>query len=128
MKKLIALEEFAQFIFVVWIIYQLPTSFNTLSLFLLFFAPDLFAVGYLINRKIGAILYNFSHHKLIALALISMGFIENSNPVIVIGLLVYAHSSFDRVIGYGLKYLESPNLTHLGYIGKEKYKNTIDHF
>ncbi|MBI2283378.1 MAG: DUF4260 family protein [Bacteroidetes bacterium] len=34
------------------------------------------------------------------------------------GPLLYAHSSFDRVMGYGLKYRDSFNNKHLGRTGK----------
>jgi hypothetical protein len=48
--------------------------------------------------------------------------------VLQIGLITYAHSSFDRTIGYGLKFLGNPSKTHLGFIGKEKNKNAPDTF
>jgi len=36
-----------------------------------------------------------------------------------LGLVFLAHSSFDRMFGYGLKYADSFTHTHLGYIGKD---------
>lgn len=35
-----------------------------------------------------------------------------------IGIVMFAHSSFDRVLGYGLKYCDNFKNTHLGAIGK----------
>ncbi|MBC8508108.1 MAG: DUF4260 family protein [Anaerolineales bacterium] len=35
-----------------------------------------------------------------------------------IGVIMLGHSSLDRVIGYGLKYPDSFQHTHLGMIGK----------
>jgi hypothetical protein len=37
-----------------------------------------------------------------------------------LGLIFLAHSSFDRAAGYGLKYFDGFNHTHLGWIGKNK--------
>jgi hypothetical protein len=40
-----------------------------------------------------------------------------------VALIFLAHSTFDRVAGYGLKYSNSFNHTHLGWIGKSKHLN-----
>ncbi len=125
---MIALEEFGQFGFALYLISQLNLSINYYLLLPAFFIPDLFAVGYLINKSMGTIMYNFSHHKLIALVLIATGLILKNDYWLMAGLLTYSHSCFDRMIGYGLKYLDSPSHTHLGYIGKEKFKNPVDYF
>jgi hypothetical protein len=36
------------------------------------------------------------------------------------GIILFTHSSMDRVFGYGLKYPDSFNNTHLGPIGKAR--------
>ena len=126
MKKLIALEELAQFVASLYLVAQLALPNNPYLLIPAFFAPDLFALGYLVDKKVGTLLYNFSHHKLVALSLVATGYAVNNEYCQLAGLLAYAHSSFDRAIGYGLKYVASPNRTHLGYIGKEKFKNPPD--
>ena len=123
MKKLLTLEELAQFAIAIYGITMLQVPFNTFILVLIFFSPDVFMLGYLVNSKVGGMLYNFSHHKLTAIAMISYGMVIGQTSITVIGLLFYAHSSFDRILGYGLKYLDSFSHTHLGYIGKEKLKN-----
>lgn len=128
MKKLLALEELAQFAACLYALAQLPLHYNYLIMVPAFFAPDLFAIGYLVNKSVGASCYNFSHHKATAIALAFVGLLASQPALMAAGLLAYAHSSFDRMIGYGLKYCESPNRTHLGYIGKEKHKNERDHF
>jgi len=33
--------------------------------------------------------------------------------------VLYGHSSFDRLCGYGLKYVDDFKHTHLGWIGKK---------
>ena len=85
-----------------------------------FFAPDFFAVGYLINRRAGAFTYNFAHSKLTALPLLLTGLLTNQAYVLFTGLLVFGHSCFDRALGYGLKYPDSPDHTHLGLVGKAR--------
>jgi len=121
MKKAIALEEASQFVFSLFILHVLfPWHAGYI---LVFFLPDLFAIGYFINRKTGSMAYNLAHHKGLALALITSGFLLKMDGLLLYGILFYGHSSFDRMLGYGLKFQDSPNHTHLGYIGKEKYKN-----
>jgi len=34
--------------------------------------------------------------------------------------IMLGHASLDRILGYGLKHLDSFNNTHLGIIGKKK--------
>jgi hypothetical protein len=38
---------------------------------------------------------------------------------LIAGIVLFGHSAFDRILGYGLKYPDSFNNTHLGRIGKE---------
>jgi hypothetical protein len=128
MKKLLSLEELAQLVFVLYLLFQIPNHIRLAWLFPVFFLPDIFAIGFLINNKLGTILYNFSHHKLIAITLIVIGLLHTSNIFLQAGYIVYAHICFDRFIGYGLKYMGTPNKTHLGFIGKEKSSNTNDTF
>ena len=85
---------------------------------LLFLAPDLSMLGYLAGPSTGAIFYNIVHHKAVAGALILAGFVYSLPVMLFCGLLLWAHSSFDRMMGYGLKYTDSFNHTHLGMIGK----------
>ncbi len=80
-------------------------------------------LGISLAPKTGAILYNIAHHKGVAIALMFAGLTWKLDICLIFGLLFYSHSSFDRMIGYGLKLPDSPNHTHLGNIGKEKYRN-----
>lgn len=71
----------------------------------------------------GAIAYNIFHHKgVIALAIL-VGFFLKEDMIVKVGLIFMAHSCFDRVAGYGLKYFDSFDHTHLGWIGKSQFKN-----
>ena len=86
---------------------------------LLFFSPDLSMAGYLINSRIGALTYNLFHHRAIALALLATGFLMHTDILITGGLLLAAHSSFDRMLGYGLKFSDDFKHTSLGWMGKD---------
>jgi hypothetical protein len=85
----------------------------------LFFAPDISFVLYLISARAGAVAYNFLHHKGVLSVVVLAGLFLQDDMIIKIGLIFLAHSSFDRVLGYGLKFLNSFSHTHLGWIGKE---------
>lgn len=87
---------------------------------LLFFTPDVSMLGYLAGPRVGAWTYNIFHHRAVALALCALGFVIESEIWISIGLLLFAHASFDRMLGYGLKYSDGFAYTSLGLIGKKK--------
>lgn len=83
----------------------------------LFLAPDISMLGYLINTKIGAICYNLFHHKGVAIAAAMTGYYLQQDALTAAGILLFAHASFDRIFGYGLKYFNSFKNTHLGSLG-----------
>lgn len=87
---------------------------------LLFFVPDLSMLGYLVNTRVGAFTYNLFHHRALALALAATGFLTHIDILTAGGLLLFAHSSFDRMMGYGLKFPDDFKHTNLGWIGKGK--------
>ena len=86
----------------------------------LFFVPDIGIAVYLLTPKAGAIVYNFLHHKGVMAIVILAGYYLDNDWMTRIGLIFMAHSSFDRVWGYGLKYEDSFSHTHLGWIGKSQ--------
>lgn len=85
---------------------------------LLFFSPDISMLGYLVNTRIGAYTYNLFHHRAIALITVAIGLFIASDLFTATGLLLFAHSSFDRMMGYGLKFTDNFKHTSLGWIGK----------
>lgn len=87
---------------------------------LLFFSPDLSMLGYVVSTRLGAFTYNLFHHRGIALALLATGFLMHLDIFITGGLLLMAHSSFDRMLGYGLKFPDHFMHTSSGWIGKNK--------
>ena len=114
MDKVIKLEELAQLAVTLIALYYQPLEFRWWAWIILFLLPDVSMLGYLINTSVGAVSYNFFHHKLIAILVLGAGWYMNIPVMTLSGLLLYAHSSFDRVMGYGLKYFDSFKHTHLG--------------
>ncbi|WP_293904142.1 DUF4260 domain-containing protein [Phenylobacterium sp.] len=84
----------------------------------LFLVPDLSMLGYLVNRRIGAAAYNFGHTYLSPAALAAAGFAAHAPTTYLWALIWAAHISFDRLVGYGLKYPQAFGATHLGHVGK----------
>jgi Domain of unknown function (DUF4260) len=84
---------------------------------LLFLAPDLAMLGYLIGPKVGAQAYNLVHTYALALPLALAGFWLASPLALALGLILIAHIGMDRMLGYGLKCSSGFRDTHLGRIG-----------
>ena len=118
MKNILKLEEIALFLFSIFLFYQLNYSWWWFVALLL--TPDLSMLGYLVNSKIGAYAYNLAHHKGVALMVMLAGAYFSNTHLEFAGIILLAHSSMDRIVGYGLKYTDSFNNTHLGTIGKSK--------
>ena len=85
---------------------------------LLFLAPDLAMLAYLIGPRAGALVYNLVHTYALALPLALLGFGFGSALASALGLILVAHIGFDRLLGYGLKYGSAFGDTHLGRIGR----------
>ena len=65
--------------------------------FFIFFSPDVSMLGYLVNSKVGAITYNIFHYKGIAIVFICIGFLMEVEVILSVGILLFAHASFDRI-------------------------------
>jgi Domain of unknown function (DUF4260) len=86
---------------------------------LLFLAPDLAMLGYLIGARAGAAAYNVAHTYALALPLAVAGFLAYEPALLAVALIWIAHIGFDRALGYGLKYPSSFGDTHLGRVGRQ---------
>src|SRR5690554_1656420 len=117
MKTLLKLEELGQFLLSILLFSQLDYAWWIFLVFLLF--PDLSMIGYLVNPKIGAWLYNFFHHKLVAIVVLILGFWLDISVLTLAGVILFGHSAMDRIFGYGLKFNDNFKNTHLGWIGKQ---------
>ena len=118
MKKLIHVEEIAMVGMSIYGLYLLDVSWWFYLILLI--GPDLSMLGYLAGEKNGAITYNLFHHKAVALFMYSIGMYSGNEILQLIGIILFGHSSMDRMMGYGLKYFTGFQFTHLGKIGKEK--------
>jgi uncharacterized protein DUF4260 len=67
------------------------------------FAPDISLIGYLLNPMVGAITYNFIHHKTLAILLYLAGSLSQLPGLQLAGLVMFGHSSLDRFLGFGLQ-------------------------
>lgn len=118
MKNLLKLEEFSCFCLSLFLFSKLDFSWWIFAL--LFLTPDLSMLGYLANPRLGAWTYNLIHHKGPGLALYASGYLLSLPILMFAGILLFSHSSFDRIMGYGLKHEDSFHNTHLGKIGNAK--------
>jgi hypothetical protein len=119
MKQLLSAEQAAQLALAIFAISLQPISIAWWLWPFAFLAPDLAMLGYLVNTKIGAWTYNIVHHKAIATTIIVAGYFMHIDWLLLTGLILFAHSAFDRMLGYGLKYEDSFKHTHLGVMSKE---------
>ena len=87
---------------------------------LIFFAPDLSFLGYLLGPATGAFCYNLVHIYAFGAVLLVIGLTMNVPLYALLGALWLAHSGFDRMLGYGLKSPEGFSFTHLGRIGARR--------
>jgi hypothetical protein len=85
----------------------------------LILAPDISMLGYLINPKAGAVIYNLFHHKGLAIILYAFGIYTFNYVLIIAGIIILGHSSLDRFFGFGLKYSDSFKHTHLGILDEK---------
>jgi hypothetical protein len=80
---------------------------------ILFLLPDIFMLGYLLDSRRGAALYNLGHSTVLPALTIAAGLFTGSDTATAAGLIWLAHVGFDRALGYGLKYPEGFWRTHL---------------
>lgn len=118
MKTILKLEYIALFVLAVYGFNQ--TDFAWWWFLILFLTPDLSMVGYLVNTKVGAFSYNLVHHFGTAILIYLLGKYLNLQYLEMMASVMLAHSVFDRMLGYGLKYEDGFQNTHLGKIGNSK--------
>jgi hypothetical protein len=116
MKNMIRLEELAMFLLSIYLFNQLHFAWWWYPALIL--TPDLSMIGYAGNNTSGAVCYNLFHHKGLAIAVYFIGCYLQSELFQLAGLILFGHSSMDRMLGYGLKYFKGFKFTHLGEIGK----------
>ena len=111
-KYLIRFEEVAFFLFSIFLFSLLDFRWWWFPALLL--VPDIGMSGYVVNSKVGAVIYNIVHHRAIALFIYLMGAMVHADILQLAGVILFAHSSLDRVFDYGLKYTDGFKHTHVG--------------
>ncbi len=128
MRTILKLEELAQLLLIIAVLVMKDPAWWWWPALLI--GPDIGMLGYLAGTRTGAFTYNLTHHKGIAILLMLAGLLAevgdmltNVNSVFFIaGLVVYGHSCLDRMLGFGLKFGDHFQHTHLGWIGSGRKK------
>lgn len=92
---------------------------------ILLLAPDLAMLGALAGEKTGARVYNAAHTYTVPALLAGVALLAGWSAVLAIAVIWIAHIGMDRLFGYGLKYADVAQATHLGWIGKAKKRGTF---
>ncbi|MDA0347842.1 MAG: DUF4260 domain-containing protein [Verrucomicrobia bacterium] len=116
MKPILLLKLEGLAIFLTSVTAYQTLEFNWWLFLSLFLIPDLFMLGYIINKEIGAILYNVAHTYVLPLILAAVSLGYSRLTLMAISLIWIAHIGFDRLLGYGLKYSTGFKDTHLGIL------------
>lgn len=116
MKTILKIEELAMLALSLYLYTYLDMSWWWFAIF--FLTPDVGLLGYLFGNRTGAYIYNIFHSKTIAIVLYLAGLIVGNHILQFTGLILFAHASFDRILGYGLKFADSPKHTHLDHLGE----------
>jgi hypothetical protein len=116
MKRVIQLEELAMFLLSIYLFSQLSFAWWWFPVLIL--TPDVSMIGYAFGNKAGALTYNIFHHKALAIVLYLSGSYFKNEVLQLTGIILFGHSSIDRMFGYGLKTFQGFKFTHLGEIGK----------
>lgn len=111
MKTLLKSEEIIQFLAAIYLFSQLNFAWWWFPALILI--PDFSMIGYLVNPAVGAFLYNVAHHKGLGIVIGLLGLMMGNPTLMLAGIILFAHSSMDRMLGYGLKYADSFKHTNL---------------
>ena len=125
MNNLLKLEEIGLFFLSIVLFSELPFAWWIYPLLLL--APDLGMIGYALGPRIGAVTYNTAHHNGLAALLYAVGILSSIPVLALIGVIILGHSSVDRVLGFGLRYGDSFQHTHLGWMGPRRGVDASTH-
>jgi hypothetical protein len=110
-NQVIRIENGLAFAISFFIYMQLDFPIWVFFVFLL--VPDITMIGYVINKKIGAVVYNFGHSFILPLLLVVCYLYFSKDYLLIISIIWLAHIFMDRLLGFGLKYNDSFNKTHI---------------
>jgi hypothetical protein len=117
MKTILMLENIGLLILGITACNYQPINLSWYVWIILFFSPDIGMLGYFINNKWGAVCYNIFHHLGVAIVFYLAGLYYQLPMLQLAGCIIFSHSAFDRVMGYGLKYSTGFKFTHVGIVG-----------
>lgn len=83
---------------------------------LLILAPDLAALGYLANVRVGSVVYNLAHTYIWPIILMTIAWLGQWPIGLSLALIWFAHIGGDRMLGFGLKYPTTFQDTHLNQV------------
>ncbi|MBY7141937.1 DUF4260 domain-containing protein [Virgibacillus sp. NKC19-3] len=109
---ILRIEGFVVLVLSVYV-YFFILELNWIAFVILLLVPDLSALGYLKNNKIGSVWYNLFHTYSIPVFIIIPSVVVYSPIFLMISLIWIAHIGMDRMFGYGLKYPTMFQDTHL---------------
>ncbi len=117
-KLIVRLENLTVAAFAAFIYYQIEPrlylSFERFYLIVLIWLSfDLSMVGYVLNKKTGAYIYNLIHNYILATSLLFASFVFQNASFITVGLILITHIGLDRFLGFGLKYPSDFKDTHV---------------
>src|SRR5699024_12770609 len=70
---------------------------------LLLFVPDVSALGYVVNKRVGAVVYNLVHTYVLALILLAVRYMIAIPCIVGLGGILVEHIGLDRLCGLGWK-------------------------
>ncbi|CDQ19365.1 DUF4260 domain-containing protein [Halobacillus karajensis] len=99
-------------IFIASLYFYQQNNFSWLAFIFLLFVFDSSMIGYVINERVGAIVYNIFHSYILPVTLILISSFITLDWLLMVSLIWTAHIGMDRMIGYGLKYRSGFKDTH----------------
>lgn len=106
------------FLLALWVFAAMSGNWWLFALLIL--APDISMLGYAINARWGAHIYNAGHTYIVPLGIAILGYLLNEIYLMIIPVIWIAHIGVDRMLGYGLKLPSGFRDTHLGRIGSAR--------
>ena len=110
-KQIVHIEYGIAFVFSFYMYSQLDFPIWMFFVFLLI--PDISMIGYTVNNKIGAMIYNIGHSLRLPLLLIFCSIFFAIDLLLSLSIIWVAHIFMDRCFGYGLKYPDEFKHTHI---------------
>ena len=84
----------------------------------LLLVPDVSMLGYLAGPRLGAVVYNLVHTYIGPAALAGLAYLGAAPQAWPVCLIWLAHIGMDRALGFGLKFPDAFQSTHLGPVGR----------